>query len=163
MLDTQPHALFLCNKTENALKPWADAGVHCISVDTDCDPKTEENITWVNCDVRDYLPPPRLYVFACAFPPCTHTAISGSRWFRDKGLYALKESIDIFTVSEKLCIWTEAPYFVEHPVSIISSYKGKPDYTFHPYHYAKIHKFDNYSKKKHVCGQETVLSCLRGR
>lgn len=141
------YALFLCNKTRIAPEPWASTGIKCISVDLDCVPRTEGNITWICADVRDYLPPLRHYVFACAFPPCTDTAVSGARWFTRKGLRALREAIEIFEVCERICQWTEAPYFIENPVSTFSTYRGRPDYTFHPFEYTAIEPADNYTKK----------------
>ncbi len=72
---------------------------------------------------------------AFAFPPCTHLAVSGARWFRKKGLRALSEAIDIFGACVRLCEWTDAPWMVENPVSVIASHYRKPDHTFDPCDY----------------------------
>lgn len=40
-----------------------------------------------------------------------------------------------------------APYMIENPVSTISTYWRKPDYTFHPYQYTGYCAADNYTKK----------------
>ncbi len=131
----------------NALQPWLERNVKCISVDIDCEPYDSKNVSFVRADVREFLPPIRNYVFSCAFPPCTNTAVSGARWFTQKGLKALREAIEIFEVCERLCIWTEAPYFIENPVSTFSTYRGKPDHVFHPYEYTGFEPSDNYTKK----------------
>ena len=45
-------------------------------------------------------------------------------------------------ICDKLAEWSNAPYFIENPVSTVSTYWRKPDYTFHPYEYG-----DPYTKK----------------
>ena len=70
-----------------------------------------------------------------AFPPCTHVAVSGARWFKDKGLGALIEALQLFEASVRLAEWTKAPYLIENPVSAVSTYWRKPDHTFNPCDY----------------------------
>jgi hypothetical protein len=89
-------------------------------------------IEFVNADIRNYLPPRGEYAICFAFPPCTHLAVSGARWFEEKGLSALHEAIGIVEAARKICEWTEAPYMVENPVSTLSTYWRKPDYSFDP-------------------------------
>ena len=69
-------------------------------------------------------------------PPCTHLAVSGARWFRDKGLYALAESIELFAHAVDILESLGCPWGIENPVSTISSYWRKPDYSFDPCDYA---------------------------
>ena len=69
------------------------------------------------------------------FPPCTHVAVSGARWFKDKGLGALIDSLELFHAAMRLAEWTKAPYMIENPVSTVSTYWRKPDYTFDPCDY----------------------------
>jgi hypothetical protein len=40
-----------------------------------------------------------------AFPPCTHVAVSGARWFKDKGLGALIQALQVFDASLRLAEW----------------------------------------------------------
>lgn len=82
-----------------------------------------------------------------AFPPCDHLAVSGARWFRGKGLRLLAGSIELFASAAEFCEWVGAPYLIENPVSAISTYWRKPDYTFHPFQYTGYHEADNYTKK----------------
>lgn len=128
----------------NMAKPWADAGYLCYCVDL-ASPAGEHrdgNIIRVGADMCDWLPPRGNIAFAAFFPPCTDVAVSGARWFKDKGLGALINALQLFDVSVKLAEWTGAPYFIENPVSTVSTYWRKPDYSFDPCDYG-----DPYTKK----------------
>lgn len=154
-MDSRPIVLSLCDRTGNILKPWARTGLfRCIAVDIQhpTSGREENGIEYTHADVRDYLPPLGEYVFACAFPPCTHLAVSGARWFQSKGLAKLKEAIELVAQCERLCEWTGAPYFIENPVSTLSTYWRKPDYTFDPCEYGgylpeEEKDADSYTKK----------------
>jgi len=129
--------LSLCDYTGNMVSLWMAVGYECWIVDSRHEPGEHRDglLVRVGADVRDWLPPRLDYVIAFAFPPCTHLAVSGARWFRGKGLRALSESIDIFGACVDRCQWTDAPWMVENPVSVISSHYRKPDYTFDPCDY----------------------------
>lgn len=86
-------------------------------------------------------------VFVGAFPPCTHLAVSGARWFKGKGLRALQDSIGMFATAAEFCEASGAPYFIENPVSTISSYWRKPDHTFDPWQYNALDPASSYTKK----------------
>lgn len=134
-------ALFLFSRTNVAAQPWLAAGYECICVDLQHPPgeTREGNILFVGADLsRPYLPPLRRYVFGCAFVPCTHMAVSGARWFQDKGLDALHEALGLVIAARRILDWTEAPWFIENPVSTLSSYWRKPDYTFQPWQYGDL-------------------------
>ena len=66
-----------------------------------------------------------------AHPPCTHLAVSGARWFKDKKdeqIYALKFVRKLMDAPiERICI--------ENPVSIISSKIRKPDQIIQPWQF----------------------------
>ena len=66
-------------------------------------------------------------VFAGFFPPCTHIASSGARWWKQKGLRALQESISYFATSQELAEHFGCPYFIENPVSAIATHWRKPE------------------------------------
>jgi len=132
------------DKSTNMVKPWADAGFVCYCVDLQ-HPKGETrdgNIIKVGADLRDWLPPNEQIAFAAFFPPCTDVAVSGARWFKDKGLGALVDALGLFDISIKLAEWSRAPYFIENPVSVVSTYWRKPDHFFDPCDYG-----DPYTKK----------------
>jgi len=125
--------LSLCDKTGNMLKPWAEAGYDCIAVDIQHEGETDrDDITYVEADVKSYLPPLAEYAAVFAFPPCTNLAVSGARWFKDKGLPGLIEGLEIVDACRRICEWSGAPYLIENPVSTLSTYWRKPDYKFDP-------------------------------
>jgi hypothetical protein len=99
--------------------------------------------------VRDWLPPFARIKILFAFPPCTHVAVSGARWFKDKGLGALIDSLQLFDAAVRLAEWTGAPYLIENPVSTISTYWRKPDHRFDPCDYGGYldPPGDRYTKK----------------
>lgn len=137
--------------TGNMVKPWAEAGFTCYCVDLQ-HPKGETrqgNIIHVGADMCDWLPPFQSICFAAFFPPCTGVSVSGARWFKDKGLFALLQSIHLFYVSIRIAEWTHAPYLIENPVSVISTYWRKPDFIFNPCDYAGYPNGENdlYTKK----------------
>lgn len=145
-----PCAIFLFSRTTVMAEPWAEAGIDCYCVDIQ-HPKGEAregNIVRVGADIMRWIPPlGRPIAFVAAFPPCTHLAVSGARWFRGKGLWALADSIALFARAADVCETSGAPYLIENPVSTISSYWRKPDHSFHPHDYAGIEPADNYTKQ----------------
>jgi hypothetical protein len=131
----------------NMVKPWANAGFTCYCVDIQ-HPLGETingNIIKVGCDVSQWMPPKGKIAFASFFPPCTHTAISGAKWFKGKGLFALAESIRLFAHCIRIAEYIDAPYIIEHPTSTISTYWRKPDHQFDPCDYG-----DPWTKKTHL-------------
>lgn len=148
---SQPIVVSLFDFTGNMVAPWAKAGFLCYCVDLQhpAGEHREGNIIRVGADVRDWLPPYAPIKILFAFPPCTHVAVSGARWFKDKGLGALVESLELFDASVRLAEWTEAPYMIENPVSTVSSYWRKPDHTFDPCDYGGYLNppGDTYTKK----------------
>jgi hypothetical protein len=131
--------------------PWAEAGFLCFCVDLKHagGEHREGNIVRVGADIREWLPPYAKVKTLFAFPPCTDVAVSGARWFRDKGLGALIESLQLFETALRLAEWTGAPYMIENPVSTVSSYWRRPDYTFDPCDYGQYldPPVDHYTKK----------------
>jgi len=80
-------------------------------------------------DVRDILY--KDWDLLIAHPPCTHLAVSGARWFKDKQKEQLK-ALDFV----KLLL--DAPIYMialENPISIISSKIRKPDQIIQPWQF----------------------------
>ena len=127
----------LFDYTGHMVEPWAEAGYLCYCVDRQHPPGETRsgNVVRVGADVRDWLPPFAQVAILFAFPPCTHVAVSGARWFRDKGLGRLIESLACFEAAVRLAEWTRAPYLIENPVSTVSTYWRPPDHTFDPCDY----------------------------
>jgi hypothetical protein len=129
--------LSLCDRSAVMVRPWADAGYRCICVDTAHDGiTTEGGITFIGEDVRNYLPPREAIAIVFAFAPCTNLAGSGARWFKDKGLRALYESLELVERCRAVCEWSDAPWMLENPVGTLSTYWRKPDFLFDPCDYA---------------------------
>lgn len=68
-----------------------------------------------------------------AFPPCTHLAVSGARWFKEKRADGRQQAaLDFVRLLMDAKIDKIA---IENPVSIISSHIRKPDQTIQPWQY----------------------------
>lgn len=134
-------------------QPWAEAGYLCYCVDIEHEPgeTREGNIIKVGADMLDWMPPRGDIAAAAFFPPCTDVAVSGARWFKDKGLGRLVGALKLFEASVRIAEWTDAPYFIENPVSTVSSYWRKPDYSFHPHEYSGYRGGENDSYTKKTC------------
>jgi hypothetical protein len=77
-------------------------------------------------------------VFGMAFPVCTDLAVSGAAHFARKErenpgfqIRAANHARWCASLFEAL----EIPYFIENPVSRLSTLWRKPNYSFHPYEY----------------------------
>ena len=66
-----------------------------------------------------------------AHPPCTHLAVSGARWFKNKG----REQIEALEFVKNLMDCTIPKIAIENPVSIISSRIRKPDQIIQPWQF----------------------------
>ncbi|WP_425395017.1 hypothetical protein [Aeoliella sp.] len=125
--------LSLCDRTGNMVRPWADAGFECLCVDLQHKGSRQlGNITYIGADLLSWLPPPQRYAMVFAFPECTNVAVSGARWFRKKGIGGLSRAVDLLETCRRICEWSKAPWMIENPVSVYSSYWRKPDHTFDP-------------------------------
>jgi hypothetical protein len=80
-------------------------------------------------DVRNHIWLPGVWDLMIAFPPCTHLAVSGARWFKNK----------IGAQEAALCFVRELMgaridrIAIENPVSIISTRIRKPDQIIQPW------------------------------
>jgi hypothetical protein len=140
--------LSLCDKTGNMVQPWLEAGYEAITVDLQDAPKQMGRHHFV-ADVRTWRYPLRFGkpAMVFAFPPCTHLAVSGARWFQSKGMGALVEALEIVEACRAICEPSGAPYMIENPVSTLATYWRKPDHTFHPWQYTAHEPADHYTKK----------------
>lgn len=143
----------LFDKTGNMVRPWAEAGYECVCYDIAHEhPRFERvgagSIMFVPFDLMHRAPivTGRIAI-VFAFPPCTHLAVSGARWFQGKGLRSLAESVQMFATAAEFAETSGAPYLIENPVSTISTYWRKPDHTFHPHHFTGFELGDHYTKQ----------------
>ena len=66
-----------------------------------------------------------------AHPPCTHLAVSGARWFKDK----VKEQKEALDFVKKLLDAPISKIALENPISVISSKIRKPDQIIQPWQF----------------------------
>ncbi len=124
--------LSLCDRSGVMVQPWIDAGHEAIVVDLQHEGVTREGgLTRIGCDVRDFLAVDD-YSIVFAFPPCTHLAKSGARWWKDKGLTALIEALQVVDACRIICEASGAPYMIENPSGALSTHWRKPDHAFDP-------------------------------
>lgn len=80
-------------------------------------------------DVREVLD--RGWDLMIAHPPCTHLAVSGARWFKDKQA----EQAEALTFVRELLAAPVARIALENPVSIISSRVRRPEQIVQPWQF----------------------------
>jgi len=68
---------------------------------------------------------------AICHPPCTHLAVSGARWFKEK----VKEQAEALEFVQWLMDLPVQFIAIENPISIISSRIRKPDQIIQPWQY----------------------------
>lgn len=134
-----PVVLSLCDRTGVMVAPWAEAGFRCLCVDVrhpDGWPELFPNAVGVGADVASFdfdSAFARASVgIVFAFPPCTHLAASGARWWAGKGLAPLIGALSLVErcreVAERFC----CPWMIENPVGRLSTCWRKPDHAFDP-------------------------------
>lgn len=139
------------------VRPWAEAGFECFIVDIQhpkgCTRHPDVPGVWRwGADVLAWLPPRLEYRIVFSFSPCDDSAVSGARWFQEKGLYRLGDSIRLFARGLEIGRWSDAPYCCEHPKSTIASYMDRPpDRVFHPWAFDwATPDDDNYTKETYI-------------
>lgn len=151
----------LCDLTGNFVRPWVDAGYNAVLVDPQHGEFSVERhhggaIFRLPDTVEEAMPDLGAFLrkddiaFVAAFPPCTDMAVSGARWFESKRTADPMFQAKAVAVAEQcrtIGALSGAPYFVENPVSVLSSVFGKPDHIFNPHDYTGFERGDNYTKK----------------
>lgn len=82
-------------------------------------------------DIKDLLASNNEWDLMIAHPPCTHLAVSGARWFKDKA----DEQAEALDFVRYLMAAPIARICIENPVSIISSRIRKPDQSIQPWQF----------------------------
>ena len=80
-------------------------------------------------DVREHLA--GRWDLLIAHPPCTHLAVSGARWFKDKRA----EQAEALEFVRRLMAAPIARIAIENPVSVISTKIRKPDQIIQPWQF----------------------------
>lgn len=147
----------LCDLTGNMVQPWVEAGYNAFLVDPQHGTtRTHGPVTKFAGTIEDAMDWIAGFIQAgdvaavFGFPPCTDMAVSGARWFKDK--YAADKLFQAKAVMlaeqcRTIGRLSGAPWFVENPVSVLSSAFGKPQHTFHPWQYSGYEPTDAYTKK----------------
>lgn len=117
--------LLACEYSNVVSQAFRDRGHTVVS----CDllPNEVDHKHHIQGDVRDILYDG--WDMMIAHPPCTHLAVSGARWFKDKQ-QEQKEALEFVQ------LLMEAPIekiVIENPISIISSRIRKPDQIIQPW------------------------------
>ena len=150
-----PVIVSLCDLTGHMVTPWVNAGYEAVLVD----PQHGVNhfgarVTKLAMTVEEALPHLAelngRIAFVASFPPCTDMAVSGARWFaakREQDALFQAKAVAVAEQCRTFARLSGSPWFVENPVSILSSIFGKPDHTFHPYDFTAWEVGDNYTKR----------------
>ena len=109
------------------------------------------NITLPDQDVRTYLPPKNVYGILAA-PPCTEFALSGARWWKEKGPQALLDGLSIVDACIRIIMIAKPKFWcLENPVGRLKHYLGDPVYRFNPCDYG-----EPYTKKTCLWGDFNI-------
>lgn len=168
--------------TGEAVKPWAIAGYRCVCFDiqhSKVAPRTERfqggSITYIHADLHDRETLSEIVMvykdvaaFMMAFPVCTDMAVSGAAHFEKKlnadALFQDK-AVDHARWCAKVGDALGCPYFIENPVSVLSTQWRKSDYSFQPFQYggyipeeeAQHPKWPNYIAPRDAYPKQTHL------
>lgn len=84
-----------------------------------------------------------------AAPPCSHFAVSGARWWKDKGEEVLYEALSLVDVVFRMVVLYKPVFWcIENPVGRLVHYIGPPRMTFNPCAFG-----DPYTKKTLLWGK----------
>ncbi len=182
----------LYDYTGEALIPWAKAGYTCLAFDIQHSEigkiqmfDSGGRIEYIKKDLHNIENLHSLYdrlmadeqafgittneiAFAMAFPVCTDLAVSGAAHFEAKRKIDpdfQKKAADYAIWCEELFTALRVPFFIENPVSVLSSLWRKPDHKFHPFEYggyipehlAKHPKWPKYIPAKDAYRKKTCL------
>jgi hypothetical protein len=121
--------LVACEESGRVTAALRRNGIAAFSCDTL--PTSGEHPEWhFQCDVLELAR--EKWDAVIAFPPCTHLAVSGACWFRQKERDGRqKEGIGFFLQFTKF----GCPWAIENPVGIMSRHYRKPDQIIHPWQF----------------------------
>ena len=128
----------LFDRSGNMVRPWLEAGYQAITVDLQA-ADAEPGRVHIRADILaldDEFAAQFRPVAVFGFPPCTDLAVSGARWFREKGLSGLIGGLQLVEKARRICEASGAPWCLENPVSTLATYWRQPDITFDPWEYA---------------------------
>ena len=157
------HAISLYDFTGEALRPWAEQGYQCFAYDLQhkqsplscagqelqpADVETFEGggtIFYIHADLYNIGTLLQIIKrhagcasFLSAFPVCTDMAVSGASRFASKAKVNPEFQNEAAAHAMMCSVLADnigCPYYIENPVSVLSTLWRKPDHTFHPYEF----------------------------
>lgn len=119
--------LVACEESQAVTKAFRAVGHEAYSCDIE--PCSGGHPEWhIQGDVTPLLE--QEWDMIIAFPPCTHLAVSGARYFEQKKKDGRQQQgIDFFMLFARLKI----PYAIENPIGIMSTVWRKPDQIIQPW------------------------------
>lgn len=154
---TKGYIVCLCDITGTFAEPWLKFGYTAILIDPQHTDRGDETTWKLALTVEEAMPFLSLLIttqkiaFVTAFPPCTELAVSGAGHWEEKGLQDRYFQARAVMVAEQCRTFAEcsgAPYFIENPVSALSSIFGPYSHSFSPWEYSGYDsQEDNYTKK----------------
>jgi len=130
--------LSLCDLTGEWPRPYREAGYEVIALDL----QRGEDVRLLEVES---LPPVHGILAA---PPCTHFAVSGARWWAEKGEAALLEGLAVVDACLRIVVALRPQWWcLENPVGRLRRYLGEPRMTFNPCDYG-----DPYTKRTLLWG-----------
>lgn len=132
--------LDLCAGSGAWSEPYREAGYDVIRV------------TLPDDDVR-LLPASKGRVYGIlAAPPCTHFAVAGARWWRQKGVAALLDGLSVVDACMRIITICRPVFWaLENPAGRLAQWLGPYKYTFQPYEYG-----DPWTKRTCIWGEHNI-------
>lgn len=112
----------LFDRSQNVLEPWARAGYSVRSYDIEPCEREMPLGPHTQCNVLDIVSLPPETRFVVAFPPCTHVAVSGARYWKSKGPNAVVQFLALWTKARSLS--DGIPSVFENPIGRASRLTG---------------------------------------
>lgn len=139
--------LIYCEESGAFANLYREAGYSVIVRDMKIDPAHDIQLQeYIKGGIHGFL----------GFPPCTHLAGSGARWWASKGEEALREGLMIADACMRVvALYKPEWWAIENPVGRLSRYFGKPKMTYNPYEFGGYltPPGDAYSKRTCLWGQ----------
>lgn len=133
MIDNAPRVLCACEESQAVTERMRKMGIEAYS----CDllPTSGKHPEWhIQADALQVIKID--WDAVIAFPPCTHLAVSGARWFEEKRRDGRQQmGIGFFLAFTAI---DHVPHVaIENPVGIMSNLYRKPDQIIQPYQFGE--------------------------
>ena len=121
--------LIACEQSGVVRDAFINKGHNAIS----CDilPSDSDKGEHIQGDVRSVMD--NNWDMIISFPPCTHLAVSGARWFKEKQADGRQQRAIHFFM---MFAWRkDIPIAIENPIGIMSTFYRKPDQIIQPWQF----------------------------